>query len=521
MFVSDVKDEFYNLLLGNRVLLLVHYDVDAVCTCKILQSLFKCDNILYTLIPVGGISQLKNAYEENHEEIKYVVLVNCGGTIDLVDILQPDEDVVFFIIDSHKPTNVCNVYSDGQVRLVWKDEEEDIPNFDDIFRDEEDEEDPSSESRENLEATLTRRRERRAWEEKRDKLMFDYTKFSYYGQPSSCRVAGLAWLLSRLSVGAAWAAAVGVSVHTVMSTGNNVLDTHTVHTLIARTHDRNESATICLEKDLCLPLYRMWSLECSLRYSPTLAPSLKMHTRSGDMRLKKLLADTGIPLQQARQAYRSMDVCLRQTLLESLEKAGERLGDVTHTGFLLKRKFSPTLAAHDMVYVITALLENEKISREEGFSRALDALNLDGESDGIESRNLGAEIAKTQLQNISSIVTSRALHVAGPFAYLIVQDGGPVYGPLWLAILAGWAGRAGGRTRPVLVTAGLDNEAALLVGVPPHTQKDSHNLFGAAFEQAATASGCSVSLNYVDSSVVSLPTAQRPQFLDALTHLLT
>jgi cell division control protein 45 len=49
-------------------------------------------------------------------QIKYVVLVNCGGTIDIVDALQPKEDVVFFVIDSHKPTDVCNVYNNGQVR---------------------------------------------------------------------------------------------------------------------------------------------------------------------------------------------------------------------------------------------------------------------------------------------------------------------------------------------------------------------------------------------------------------------
>lgn len=95
----------------------MHYDVDAICTCKILQGLFKCDNISYTLVPVGGVAELKTAYEENNEEIKYVVLVNCGGTIDLVDILQPEEDVVFFVLDSHKPTDICNVYSDGQVSV--------------------------------------------------------------------------------------------------------------------------------------------------------------------------------------------------------------------------------------------------------------------------------------------------------------------------------------------------------------------------------------------------------------------
>lgn len=97
----------------------MHFDVDAICTSKILQSLFKTDNISYTLVPVGGIADLKTAYEENNEEIKFVVLVNCGGTIDLVDILQPDEDVVFFVLDAHKPTDVCNVYSDGQASYLF------------------------------------------------------------------------------------------------------------------------------------------------------------------------------------------------------------------------------------------------------------------------------------------------------------------------------------------------------------------------------------------------------------------
>lgn len=94
----------------------MNYDIDAICACKILQSLFKCDNIAYTLIPVKGISDLKIAFDENCEDIKYVVLLNCGGTIDIVDLLQPEESVVFYIIDSHKPTDVCNIYSDGQVR---------------------------------------------------------------------------------------------------------------------------------------------------------------------------------------------------------------------------------------------------------------------------------------------------------------------------------------------------------------------------------------------------------------------
>jgi len=120
-------------------LLLVNYDIDAICACKIIQALFKCENIAYTLIPVKGISDLKTAYDENSEEIKYVILLNCGGTVDIVDILQPEEDVVFFVIDSHKPTDICNIYSNGQVRVLWSEFDENVPSFEDIFRDDDDE----------------------------------------------------------------------------------------------------------------------------------------------------------------------------------------------------------------------------------------------------------------------------------------------------------------------------------------------------------------------------------------------
>ena len=57
---------------------------------------------------------------------KYVVLINCGATVDLVQDLQLDleegsegyEDLVFFVADSHRPVDVTNIYNDGQIRLL-------------------------------------------------------------------------------------------------------------------------------------------------------------------------------------------------------------------------------------------------------------------------------------------------------------------------------------------------------------------------------------------------------------------
>ncbi|XP_037302990.1 cell division control protein 45 homolog [Manduca sexta] len=534
MFIEDLKNDFYNLLLGNRVLLLVHYDVDAVCTCKILQDLFRCDNISYTLVPVGGIADLKTAYEENNEEIKYVVLVNCGGTIDLVDILQPEEDVVFFVLDAHKPTDVCNVYSDGQVRLVYKDEEEDIPNFDDIFRDDEDEnEEEVGEGREGLEALVERRRERKAWEEKRNTLMFNYTQFSYYGKPSACVALDVSWRLSRAGVAAAWCCGVALEAAAALhqrSPPRVLLDAAALHAMLAARPADPHGPSVILEKDMCLPLYRVWSLESALRHAPDVGPHLRLHTVAGASRLRQLLVDMGVPLQQARQAWRAMDAEVRGGAREALAAAGARLqlaGAAPRVAPLLTRPHAPPLAALDLVFCLL-----ETLNRAEGFQHALAALETD--SGDNESRRLGWTAARRSLEAVVRLVnntlSARTLHRAGPFNYFIVQEGTPeaaiVCGPLWLGVAARWAAAAAGAVRgrggaqPLVASAGRSDGAALLLGVPPRSQHEPRNLFGAAFEQAATKSGVSISLDYFDSSVVFLPTSQRAQFLDALTALL-
>lgn len=48
-------------------------------------------------------------------QFRYFILINCGANVDLLDILQPDEDAIFFVCDSHRPVNVVNVYNDAQV----------------------------------------------------------------------------------------------------------------------------------------------------------------------------------------------------------------------------------------------------------------------------------------------------------------------------------------------------------------------------------------------------------------------
>ncbi|XP_053616886.1 cell division control protein 45 homolog [Plodia interpunctella] len=528
MFIEDLRTDFYDVLLGNRVLLLVHYDVDAICTCKILQELFKCDNISYTLVPVGGIVDLKTAYEENNEEIKYVVLVNCGGTIDLVEVLQPEEDVVFFVLDSHKPTDICNVYSDGQVRLVYKDSEENIPNFDDIFRDDEDEdEQPAESGMEALEAVVEKRRERREWEERRHTLMFNYTQFSYFGKPSACVALEVSRRVSRGARGAAWACGVALAAHAALharTPARCVLDADDLHRRISSQPETDHaSCRVVLEKDVWLPLYRSWSLEAALRHAPLIGPALKLHTLAGEGRLRQLLANMGYPLSQARQAYRAMDVELRRGVRAALERA---CPGAARAAFLLRRPLAADLPALDMVYAIMALIEHESLPKATGFQHALSALDVTEISPAVTLGVTSAQMAlQACLKVVNAILSARKLMRAGPFSYFIVPEGTAearwLRGPLWLSLAARWAAAAQLRApQPLVASAALDDHTCILLGLPPRFDQEPRNLFGAAFEQAAAQCGAAISLDRMESAVITLPTAQRPQFLDALTSLL-
>lgn len=114
---------------------MVHYDIDSICTCKILQSLLHSKQIIYSLSVVNTLDDLKEAYRENCKDVKYFLFINCGGTVNLMDELDAEDDVIFFVLDSHRPTDLCNIYSGQQVRLLHSRESDaNVPDFHDIFR---------------------------------------------------------------------------------------------------------------------------------------------------------------------------------------------------------------------------------------------------------------------------------------------------------------------------------------------------------------------------------------------------
>lgn len=102
------------------------------------------EEVSSALIYPYGLSNLFHRYivythKDIHRalQIEFVIMVNCGATMDIVDILQPEEKVIFFILDSHRPYDLCNVYNEAQVQILGDiNPDEEIPEYNDVFNDE-------------------------------------------------------------------------------------------------------------------------------------------------------------------------------------------------------------------------------------------------------------------------------------------------------------------------------------------------------------------------------------------------
>ncbi|XP_033693347.1 cell division control protein 45 homolog isoform X2 [Tursiops truncatus] len=513
MFVSDFRKEFYEVLQSQRVLLFVASDVDALCACKILQALFQCDHVQYTLVPVSGWQELETAFLEHKEQFHYFILINCGANVDLLDILQPDEDTVFFVCDTHRPVNVVNVYNDAQIKLLIKqDDDLEVPAYDDIFRDEEEDKEHSgnesdegsepSEKRARVEEEIAeqtlKRRKRRDWEARRRDILFDYEQYEYHGTSSAMVMFDLAWMMSKDLSDMLWWAIVGLTdqwVQDKITQMKYVTDVGILQRHVSRHNHRHEDEEhalsvdcmrISFEYDLRLALYQHWSLHDSLCNTCYTAARFKLWSLHGQKRLQEFLADVGLPLKQVKQKFQSMDVSLKENLREMIEESANKFGG-----------------------------------------------NLD-------KLYRGLELAKQQLratqQTIASCLCTNLIISQGPFLYCSLMEGTPdvmlFSRPAALSLLSKHLLKSfvcSTKNRrckllPLVMAAPLSAEqgTVTMVGIPPETDSsDRKNFFGRAFEKAAEGTNSRTLHNHFDLSVIELKAEDRSKFLDALVSLLS
>ncbi|XP_069789783.1 cell division control protein 45 homolog isoform X4 [Narcine bancroftii] len=537
MFVSDIRKEFYDVLLNQRVLLLVALDVDALCACKILQ-------------------------------FKYHVLINCGANLDLLEALQPDEDTVFFICDTHRPIDVINIYNDAQIKLLIKqDDDLGVPAYDDLFRDD-DSEDSGNESEGSeptgkrrrldevtMERRIDRRRQRREWEDHRcwflREILFEYEQFEYHGTSSAMVIFELAWVMSKDSNDMLWWAIIGLTdqwVHDKITHMKYVTDVGIVQRHVSRHNHRNEDEEnalsidcmrISFDYDLRLALYHHWSLYESMCNSSYTYANLKLWSIQGLKRLQEFLADMGLPLTQVRQKFNSMDISLKDNLQEMIEESAIKFGmkDIRVQTFSVHFGFKNKFLASDIVYSAASLLENIEIDDgHKNFIEALDSLSRSN----LDKVHQGLELAKQQLrvihQTVASCICTNLIISHGPFLYCYLQEGTPdvkLYSkPICMKLLCKHLLKCFVRSTknkrckvlPLVMVAPMDLEkgTVIVIGIPPETESsDKKNFFGKAFEKAAESTSSRTLHDQFDNSIIELKTEDRSKFVDALISLLS
>ncbi|CAD7674029.1 unnamed protein product [Nyctereutes procyonoides] len=569
MFVSDFRKEFYEVVQSQRVLLFVASDVDALCACKILQALFQCDHVQYTLVPVSGWQELETAFLEHKEQFHYFVLINCGANVDLLDILQPDEEAVFFVCDTHRPVNVVNVYNEAQIKLLIKqDDDLEVPAYDDIFRDDEEEEaeehsgsesdngsEPSKKRtrlEEEVVAQTMKRRQRREWEARRRDILFDYEQYEYHGTSSAMVMFDLAWMMSKDLNDMLWWAIVGLTgqwVQDKITQMKYVTDVGILQRHVSRHNHRNEDeehalsvdcTRISFEYDLRLALYQHWSLHDSLCNTCYTAARFKLWSVHGQKRLQEFLADVGLPLKQVKQKFQSMDISLKENLREMIEESANKFGmkDMRVQTFSIHFGFKHKFLASDVAFATMSLMESPEKddSGTDNFIQALDSLSRSN----LDKLYHGLELAKKQLratqQTIASCLCTNLVISQGPFLYCSLMEGTPdivlFSKPASLSLLSRHLLKSfvfSTKNRrckmlPLVMAAPLSVEqgTVTVVGIPPETDSsDRKNFFGRAFEKAAEGTNSRTLHNHFDLSVIELKAEDRSKFLDALVSLLS
>jgi cell division control protein 45 len=51
-------------------------------------------------------------------QLRTVITINCGGVVDIGELLRLPKQVKIYVLDSHRPYHLANVYDEDQVFLV-------------------------------------------------------------------------------------------------------------------------------------------------------------------------------------------------------------------------------------------------------------------------------------------------------------------------------------------------------------------------------------------------------------------
>mmetsp|Transcript_47878 Transcript_47878/g.102295 ORF Transcript_47878/g.102295 Transcript_47878/m.102295 type:complete len:627 (-) Transcript_47878:26-1906(-) len=401
------------------LLILVALDVDALSTCAMLTRMLESEEISHCVKPVRDYSMMSEifvTYMLDNAELRNVLLINCGGLVDLMGLLQerldildegnaagarsvhsvPHAECCWYVLDSHRPISLQNAMCDGDKLCVLHDEEplEDLQELleqghiltDPEFEEEEEEEEEPPAQRRRLSEEQYRQMSpdsRAAQYHSLKQLERRYYSSSWHGTSSAVLAFSLVQSLGRSCNELLWLAAVGLTdqlVHERVVFETYVEASQNFQKLVrelnqddardtAEVTDEGVSVTISkhvsssmkLEavQELRLSLLRHWSLYEALEHSTYISSRLGLYNAKGRDNLDTWLARMGIPLQECRQNYVYMSKEIREALFERMHTYGGEFGlmHLTYPSFRQITSYNTTVGAADLVYCIDAQLE--------------------------------------------------------------------------------------------------------------------------------------------------------------------
>ncbi|CAO3645750.1 unnamed protein product [Mucor fragilis] len=381
--------------MGGNCIIFVASDVDSICAVHIFQALLRSDIIPHKIVPVSGMKDLEDANEKlvsKDENLRSIVMINCGGGIMISNLFTAHEDTKVYIIDSHRPLLLDSLLDDNNHICVFDDESdshrmgtvlsafemvmaaEDEEDGDEDEEEEEEDEDgrplnPRSRQRRRLNEALTpaQRTERRR---ARHTVMDYYNQGAFFANSVSGSVYELAQQLGKTSNDLLWLAIVGVTSQYVferidtMKYGEQVdifRDDRARLNVDTESNEASQSNNVVIksEDEYRFMMFRHWSLYDSMYHSGYISSKLAVWKDAGKKRLNNMFAKMGFSLQQCQQVYTHMDMDLKQMLRNKIEVVAPLYGltDICFPSFTRSYGWESCLSASDVVYSLSTILE--------------------------------------------------------------------------------------------------------------------------------------------------------------------
>ncbi|KAI5475703.1 hypothetical protein MNV49_001037 [Pseudohyphozyma bogoriensis] len=372
--------------------ILVSPDVDAIAAAHLLHDMLTTQNIPLTIIPVASWPEMINLRDRfEGEDVRSLIFINLGGMVDLLyyfSYLPPT--CIMHVIDSHRPTNLANLYTPSAYATALfdpkrprhaarKDDHLPEPELSVVVWDDAEGDDESREAEKEAHLALMPRpltkMQRRRYRARRDK----YYSATFTGQS----VANQVFLLAVLSASrmanedGVWLAILGLTHQfTTNQIDRSRYDAY-VKALadeVARLSPLAVSRTIATEpnsstgasdrsiqpsEELRFCLFRHWNLYDAMMHSGYVASRMKLWKERGQKNLSGMLAKMGYSLLQAHESYEHMDAELKKDLYRNMEQLAPEYGldDLNYQSFIRKSGHSVDISAHDAVEGLGALLE--------------------------------------------------------------------------------------------------------------------------------------------------------------------